>query len=124
MLSRPDTAVRQSAGRTRDPQGTPGRTTRNTARSRRWLQGLIRRLTVLNRRITGRWLVSTPSAAPVSMGKKERRLSEELLAAGFTNVRRYQLGIPVSRALGGSTQIEPEAVVYFHGQEAFTRRRD
>src|SRR6266404_4626760 len=26
---------------------------------------------------------------------KSKRLSEELLAAGFTNVRRYQLGIPV-----------------------------
>jgi len=32
---------------------------------------------------------------------KSKRLSEELLAAGFTNVRRYQLGIPVWRALGG-----------------------
>ena len=45
---------------------------------------------------------------------RSKRLSEELLAAGFTNVRRYQLGIPVWRALGGSTQIELEAVVYFH----------
>ena len=40
--------------------------------------------------------------------------SEELLAAGFTNVRRYQLGIPVWRALGGSTQIELDAVAYVH----------
>src|SRR5215831_9128128 len=45
---------------------------------------------------------------------RSKRLSEELLAAGFTNVRRYQLGIPVWRALGGSTQIELEAVVYVH----------
>src|SRR5262245_52836387 len=30
---------------------------------------------------------------------RSKRLSEELLAAGFTNVRRYQLGIPVWRAL-------------------------
>ena len=39
---------------------------------------------------------------------KSKRLSEELLAAGFTNVRRYQLGIPVWRALGGVTQIETD----------------
>src|SRR5262249_60563115 len=43
---------------------------------------------------------------------RSKRLSEELLAAGFTKVRRYQLGIPVWRALGGSTQIELEAVAY------------
>jgi len=41
---------------------------------------------------------------------KSKRLSEELLAAGFTNVRRYQLGIPVWRALGGLTEIEVEAI--------------
>ncbi len=35
-----------------------------------------------------------------------RRLAEQLVAAGFTNVRRYQLGIPVWRALGGPTAIE------------------
>ena len=45
---------------------------------------------------------------------RSKRLSEELLAAGFTNVRRYQLGIPVWRALGGATQIEVEAVTYVH----------
>ncbi len=38
---------------------------------------------------------------------KSKRLAEELLAAGYTNVRRYQLGIPVWRALGGVTEIEP-----------------
>jgi rhodanese-related sulfurtransferase len=32
---------------------------------------------------------------------KSKRLAEELLTAGFTNIRRYQLGIPVWRALGG-----------------------
>ena len=37
---------------------------------------------------------------------KSKRLAEELLAAGYTNVRRYQLGIPVWRALGGVTKIE------------------
>jgi rhodanese-related sulfurtransferase len=39
---------------------------------------------------------------------KSKRVSDDLLAAGFTNVRRYQLGIPVWRALGGVTQIEPD----------------
>jgi rhodanese-related sulfurtransferase len=43
---------------------------------------------------------------------KSKRLSEELLAAGFTNVRRYQLGIPVWRALGGMTQIESDGAKY------------
>src|SRR5205085_3931462 len=41
---------------------------------------------------------------------KSKRLAEELLAAGYTNVRRYQLGIPVWRALGGVTQIEADAL--------------
>jgi len=45
---------------------------------------------------------------------RSKRLSEELLSIGFTNVRRYQLGIPVWRALGGATQIEGEAVGYVH----------
>lgn len=35
-----------------------------------------------------------------------KRLAEQLTTAGFTNVRRYQLGIPVWRALGGPTEIE------------------
>jgi len=35
-----------------------------------------------------------------------RRLAEQLVENGFTNARRYQLGIPVWRALGGPTQIE------------------
>ena len=39
---------------------------------------------------------------------KSKRTAAELLEAGFTDVRRYQLGIPVWRALGGVTQIEPE----------------
>jgi rhodanese-related sulfurtransferase len=34
-----------------------------------------------------------------------RRLAEQLVGAGFTDVRRYQLGIPVWRALGGPTAI-------------------
>jgi rhodanese-related sulfurtransferase len=38
---------------------------------------------------------------------KSKRLAEELLAAGFTSIRRYQLGIPLWRALGGVCEIEP-----------------
>lgn len=40
---------------------------------------------------------------------KSKRLSEELLAAGFTHVQRYQGGIPVWRAVGGVTQVEASA---------------
>ena len=43
---------------------------------------------------------------------KSKRVSEDLQAAGFTNVKRYQLGIPVWRALGGVTQIEPDGARY------------
>jgi rhodanese-related sulfurtransferase len=39
---------------------------------------------------------------------KAKRLAEELVEAGHTNVKRYQLGIPVWRALGGPCVIEPE----------------
>lgn len=35
-----------------------------------------------------------------------RRLGEQLSNAGFGNVQRYQLGIPVWRALGGPVEIE------------------
>ena len=38
---------------------------------------------------------------------KSKRLAAELVAAGYRNVRRYQLGIPVWRALGGVCEIEP-----------------
>lgn len=41
---------------------------------------------------------------------KSKRLAEELLAAGYVNVRRYQLGIPVWRALGGVCEIEIEGM--------------
>src|SRR6266550_2753445 len=39
------------------------------------------------------------------------RVSEQLVAGGFTNVRRYQLGIPIWRALGGPTEIELEGIL-------------
>jgi len=48
---------------------------------------------------------------------KSKRLSEELLGAGFASVRRYQLGIPVWRALGGLTQIRLEGVTYVHARD-------
>ena len=41
---------------------------------------------------------------------KSKRLSEELEIAGYTNVRRYQLGIPVWRAFGGVTVIEGDGL--------------
>lgn len=43
---------------------------------------------------------------------KSKRVSEDLLAAGFSNVRRYQLGMPVWRALGGVSQIELDGARY------------
>jgi rhodanese-related sulfurtransferase len=46
-----------------------------------------------------------------------RRLSDQLVAAGFTNVRRYQLGIPIWRALGGPTEIELEGVLRIYGRD-------
>ena len=44
--------------------------------------------------------------------EKSKRLSDELIAAGYTNVRRYQLGMPVWRALGGIGQIERDGASY------------
>lgn len=41
---------------------------------------------------------------------KSRRLAADLVAAGYADVRRYQLGIPVWRALGHVTQIEVQGV--------------
>jgi rhodanese-related sulfurtransferase len=43
---------------------------------------------------------------------KSKRLGEELLEAGYTNVRRYQLGAPTWRALVGIMQIEMDGVRY------------
>jgi rhodanese-related sulfurtransferase len=47
--------------------------------------------------------------------KAGRRVSGQLVEAGFSNVRRYQLGIPVWRALGGSVEIELEGIVRIFG---------
>lgn len=41
---------------------------------------------------------------------KSKRLAADLVAAGYTQVRRYQLGMPVWRALVGLAEIETDAV--------------
>ena len=46
---------------------------------------------------------------------KSRRLAAELVAAGYSNVRRYQLGAPGWRALGGAMRTLPEALAYIAG---------
>ena len=43
--------------------------------------------------------------------KRTRSLGRHLVEAGFSNVRRYQLGIPVWRALGGPTEIELDGLL-------------
>jgi rhodanese-related sulfurtransferase len=43
---------------------------------------------------------------------KSKRLAEELLEAGYSNVRRYQLGAPTWRALVGVMVIEPDGARY------------
>jgi rhodanese-related sulfurtransferase len=40
-----------------------------------------------------------------------RNISDQLVAAGFANVRRYQLGIPMWRALNGPVAIELEGIM-------------
>lgn len=61
-------------------------------------------------------LVAGDKAAPIVLYcngpycGKSKRLAAELVLDGYTNVRRYQLGIPVWRALGGLTVIEAEGL--------------
>lgn len=43
---------------------------------------------------------------------KSKRLSEQLVKLGYTNVRRYQLGLPVWRALGNTVQTDMEGFRY------------
>lgn len=43
---------------------------------------------------------------------KSKRVSDDLVKAGYTNVRRYQLGAPVWRALGGVMVTEPDGIRY------------
>jgi rhodanese-related sulfurtransferase len=53
-----------------------------------------------------------------------RRTSAQLLDAGFTNVRRYQLGMPIWRALGGPTEIDLEGVVRIFKNDQTAVMRD
>jgi rhodanese-related sulfurtransferase len=49
---------------------------------------------------------------------KSKRLSEQLVKSGYTNVRRYQLGLPVWRALGNTVQTDLEGFRYvFRGDK-------
>ena len=43
---------------------------------------------------------------------KSTRLADELRATGYSNVRRYQLGIPFWRAAGGVCEVELEGLRY------------
>lgn len=43
---------------------------------------------------------------------KSKRLAEELLNAGFRNIKRYQLGVPAWRALVGPMEIEADGIRY------------
>ena len=47
--------------------------------------------------------------------RQGRQLSAQLVESGFSNVRRYQLGIPVWRALGLPVEIELEGIVRIFG---------
>jgi rhodanese-related sulfurtransferase len=42
---------------------------------------------------------------------RSKRFGADLRKLGYTSVRRYQLGIPTWRALGGVTQVEKDALV-------------
>jgi rhodanese-related sulfurtransferase len=46
---------------------------------------------------------------------KSKRTSEQLVAFGYTNVRRYQLGLPVWRALSQTVQTDMEGFAYIFG---------
>jgi len=43
---------------------------------------------------------------------KSKRVAEDLISDGFTNVKRYQLGAPVWRSLGEVMEIEPDGIKY------------
>jgi rhodanese-related sulfurtransferase len=47
--------------------------------------------------------------------QSSKRLGERLVELGFTDVRRYQLGMPVWRTLGGPTEVELEGIVRIFG---------
>lgn len=68
-------------------------------------------------------LVNGDHAAPIVLYcngpfcGKSKRVADDLIAAGYQNVRRYQLGMPVWRALGGVAVIEPEGVAYVRAND-------
>lgn len=45
---------------------------------------------------------------------KSKRIAKDLMKEGFTNVSRYQLGIPVWRSLGNITQCEIDGIKYIY----------
>jgi len=49
---------------------------------------------------------------------RSKRFGDELVKAGYHNVRRYQLGAPVWRALGGLMQVEKRALVELLAQDS------
>jgi len=49
---------------------------------------------------------------------RSKRFGDELLKAGYRDVRRYQLGAPVWRALGGVMQVEKQALVRLLAQDS------
>jgi rhodanese-related sulfurtransferase len=49
---------------------------------------------------------------------RSERLADDLIQLGYQNVRRYQLGAPGWRALGGVMQVEKPALLRLLGQDA------
>ena len=48
---------------------------------------------------------------------KSKRVSAELVKRGYTNVKRYQLGLPVWRALGNTVQTDLAGLQYVVGSD-------
>jgi rhodanese-related sulfurtransferase len=48
---------------------------------------------------------------------KSKRVSAELVKRGYTNVKRYQLGVPIWRALGNTVQTDLAGVRYVVGAD-------
>ena len=48
---------------------------------------------------------------------KSKRVSAELLKLGYSNVKRYQLGLPIWRALGNTVQTDLAGVQYVAGAD-------
>ena len=87
---------------TRRPSSTPG-ISRVPAISMRHQPRRLRRSTTLAGGDKGKALVLYCNGPYC---QASRRLGEQLAEAGFRSVTRYQLGIPVWRALGGPVAVE------------------